>query len=181
MGERDDWHAIHGVVALERLEVTSKEGLSEPEVKARREKFGNNELEQIKPRSAANIIFHQVFNGLTAILLGVFIIAVVNKEWIEAVVVMLVITLNSSIASYQEISSERALAAIRGLASASLSRVVRDGQVLELPAIELVLGDIVELRQGSQVTKKRKNKEKLLFVDRSVFSSLVLLLLSSFS
>jgi len=66
-------------------------GLSPADVVQRRALFGSNELPEGKGKSIFAIIVAQFFNSVTAILTGVFIIAVVGNDWIEAVVALVVI------------------------------------------------------------------------------------------
>lgn len=102
VGEQDDWHAIDVAATLKRLALKDPHrGLSDADVTERRAQHGSNALAEGQQRSALAIIAGHVFNPLTAILAAVFIIAVVNKEWIEAVVVVMVIALNSSIGAVQ--------------------------------------------------------------------------------
>eukprot|EP00051_Salpingoeca_urceolata_P026757 m.478511 g.478511 ORF g.478511 m.478511 type:complete len:1097 (+) comp21155_c0_seq1:2644-5934(+) len=148
----NDWHALTTEEALARVDVKdTRVGLTDRDVLARREQYGDNALAEAETRSVWLIVAGHVFNVLTLILMAVFVIAVVNEEWIEAVVVVLVIAVNSSIGAYQEVKSEAALAAIRHLGSASNARVVRNGRPTEVPVEEIVIGDIVELRQGMSV------------------------------
>ena len=145
------WHTMPGEAVLAQLGVQRTTGLTEAQVQEQRRVHGTNKLSEGHGRSALAIIAGQVFNGLTAILLAVFAIAVVNEEWVEAVVVVLVITLNSSIGAWQEIKSEVSMSAIRHLATKSQATVLRDGSTTAVAVEDLVLGDIVELRQGQQV------------------------------
>lgn len=146
------WWLLSTMETLQALDVSSPDaGLDESEALARRVALGGNALAERKERSALSIVASHFFNSLTAVLATVFAIAIINSEWIEAVVVVLVILLNSSLGAKQEIESERAMAAIRHMASSKSCTVVRGGAVLDIPVDDLVLGDVVELRQGQQV------------------------------
>eukprot|EP00050_Salpingoeca_kvevrii_P010526 m.8860 g.8860 ORF g.8860 m.8860 type:complete len:1121 (-) comp2904_c0_seq1:341-3703(-) len=126
-------------------------GLSDAEAADRRRIFGTNALREVQRRSAAAIVFAQLVNPVVAILAVVFAIAIINEEWIEAVVVVLVIALNSGIGIVQELHAEASLAAIRELGGKATAAVTRHGETISIPAEEVVLGDIVELRAGQLV------------------------------
>lgn len=126
-------------------------GLSPAEVVQRRAIFGSNELPERKGKSILAIVFGQLINSVTAILTGVFIIAIVGSDWIEAAVVLAVICLNSGLGIAQEVKSEHALAAIREMVSAGQTTVIRNEREIDVNINDLVVGDLVELRHGQRV------------------------------
>src|SRR5690606_6159758 len=79
------------------------------------------------------------FNPITFVLGCVFIVAIVNREWVEAVAVLLVIFVNSGIGATQEIQSEKAMEAIRQLGSVHLTTVVRDGRYARFLSLSISL------------------------------------------
>ena len=167
-----DYH-LHAVpTVLAHLGVTDPvSGLRALDTAARRSLLGNNRLTSAKPRSILSIILGQLFNPLVAILMAVFVIGVVTEEYIEAVVVILVILLNGGIGAFQEIKSEASLNAIRHLAQAQTAAVIRDGQQSVVDIGDLVVGDILELRQGQQVPADvRLLEAKELEVDEAILT-----------
>jgi Na+-exporting ATPase len=147
-----EWHTLGVDEVLVQLGVADPlQGVPSHEVPLRRAAFGGNRLREGKPRSAVAIALSHFFSGLTLILAAVFVIAVVNEEWVDAVVVVIVIALNSSIGAWQEIKGEEAMAAIRHLASAHQAFVRRDGRLQETAVDDLVLGDIVAITNGQQL------------------------------
>jgi len=73
-----------------------------------------------------------------------------RPNWIEPIVIVLIILLNAVFGIIQEQKAEAALAALKDL-SAPMARAVRDGTVLTVPSLELVPGDMVELEAGDVV------------------------------
>ncbi|MBN2552668.1 MAG: cation-translocating P-type ATPase, partial [Spirochaetales bacterium] len=71
-------------------------------------------------------------------------------EWEDALVILVIVVLNALLGFWQEFRAEKALAALKGL-SAPKVRVLRDGQVREIPARELVPGDLVLVEAGNLV------------------------------
>ena len=145
----EDFHSLDGLEVARSLQVDPEQGLQHEQVERRREEFGDNSLDDGRQRFLIlKIIAHQIFNALTIILLTVFVIAIVFEEWVEAGVVMAILILNATIASVQEIQSVRSLNAISNLAESTMARVIRSGGLFTIPINEVVLGDVIEVRQG---------------------------------
>lgn len=73
------------------------------------------------------------------------------RAYIEPLVIVLILILNAAVGVWQESNAEAALDALKDL-QGEHARVIRDGKVInELPARELVPGDIIELRSGDKV------------------------------
>src|SRR5699024_10297377 len=73
-----------------------------------------------------------------------------GEDWIEAVIILLIVVVNAVISITQENSAHKALEALEQM-SAPLARVVRDGQTLRLDTRQLVPGDIILLEAGDLV------------------------------
>src|SRR5207253_11277288 len=71
-------------------------------------------------------------------------------ERAAAVVIILTVILNAALGIAQEMKAEKSLAALKRLA-APTARAIRGGQLAEIPARELVPGDVILLRAGSLV------------------------------
>lgn len=124
---------------------------SEKWVAEQREKYGSNQLKEASGRSLLTVIVSNFVNPITAILGAVLVLACVLQEWIEAVVVVLVILLNNSVSIVQEYKSEQSMDAIRHLGGATMATVVRDGRSQQIPLGEVVVGDVIELKMGDVV------------------------------
>ncbi len=72
------------------------------------------------------------------------------KSWIEGGVVTAIIILNITIGFFQEYSAEKTMGSLRSLSSPTAS-AVRDGKTLVVPTIEVVPGDLIELKTGDTV------------------------------
>ena len=167
-----DYHLHPVATVLAHLGVTDPAtGLRTLDTAARRALLGSNKLSQGKGRSILTILLGQIINPLVAILMAVFVIGIVTEEYIEAAVVVLVILLNGGIGAFQEIKSEASLDAIRHLAQAQTAAVIRDGQQSIVDVGDLVVGDIIELRQGQQVPADvRLVEAKQLEVDEAILT-----------
>lgn len=82
---------------------------------------------------------------------AVLVLALVIEEYIEAVVVVLIILLNSGVSIVQEWEAESKMSAIRHLGGSTHATVVRGGRAIVIPLADVVVGDIIELKQGDVV------------------------------
>ena len=84
------------------------------------------------------------------ILIAAAIIAGILDEWADSLAILAIVCLNAVIGFVQEHRAERALAALRRLATPT-AKVVRDGKLKTIPTRELVPGDIIHLEAGDHV------------------------------
>ena len=147
---------------LETLGVDAENGLSSQEAQARLEKNGPNKLNE-KPRDPWWKVFLGNFKDpMTGILAAAAIISLVlaiinmNKgtegpEGLADVFIIFgVVIINAIIGTIQEMKAEKALEALKKM-SAPTATVRRDGKTFEIPADQLVVGDIVVLEEGRTV------------------------------
>ncbi len=145
---------------LSSFSVTENEGLSEKEVEERRAKDGLNKLKEKKADPWYKIFWGNIADPMTLILAIAAIISLVlaiinwEKEGPEGLadvfIIFGVVLINALIGTIQEMKAEKALEALKKL-SAPTATVRREGKTKEIPAEELVVGDIVILEEGRTV------------------------------
>ncbi|MHC1685111.1 MAG: cation-translocating P-type ATPase [Clostridiaceae bacterium] len=136
--------------ALKLLEVTDK-GLTSEEVEKRREQFGFNELEEGKRKSPLQVFFDQFKDFLVIILLVAAIISAFLGKLESTLVIMVVVIINAILGTVQHIKAEQSLKGLKALSS-PIAKVLRNGQKLEIPSRELLVGDILYLDAGDYVS-----------------------------
>jgi Ca2+-transporting ATPase len=129
--------------------------LSSSEVVARREQVGTNVLEETKGRSNWRILLDQFTNVMLLMLIAVAIISGIiamraNEVPKDAIAIFAIVILNGVLGYFQESRAEKALAALKQMASPSV-RIIRDSKTLEVPSQDLVPGDVLLLEAGMQV------------------------------
>lgn len=145
---------------------TSKQGLSDHEVKNRQKQYGKNVLEE-KKESKWKIFFRQFNNLLVYVLLVASIISISIQEYVDFSVIALVIVVNGLIAFWQEIKAQTSISALKKLTE-SKNKVIRDGRTITVLSSELVPGDYIVLYEGEVVTADiRLVDERGLMVDES--------------
>ncbi len=146
---KTDWHTLSGEKTLARLD-SRLGGLSGEEAARRLQEHGPNRLPEEKPPHPLVRFARQFHNVLIYVLLAAAIVTALMGHWLDTSVIAGVAVLNALIGFIQEGKAESALKAIRGLLSVS-AVVVRGGEKLQIPAEELVPGDIVLLASGDRV------------------------------
>jgi Ca2+-transporting ATPase len=143
---RRPWHAKTAAEVLTILH-TSEAGLSDAEAAARLKKNGPNELRPKRQRTIWEMLKEQLTDPMILILIGASVLSMVLNEWTEAVVILVIVALNATVSIIQEQKAASALEALKNL-GAPTARVLREGEESEIPAKELVAGDIVFLEEG---------------------------------
>ncbi|KAJ6328830.1 hypothetical protein OIU77_010503 [Salix suchowensis] len=142
---------------LKEFNVKLDKGLSYYEVEKRRERYGWNELAKEKGKPLWRLVLEQFDDMLVKILLVAafisFILAYLHagesveagfEAYVEPLVIVLILALNAIVGVWQETNAEKALEALKEMQCES-GKVLRDGYMMpDLPARELVPGDIVE-------------------------------------
>ncbi|MBI4143603.1 calcium-translocating P-type ATPase, SERCA-type [Candidatus Woesearchaeota archaeon] len=129
---------------------SSEKGLSSAEAESRLKQYGLNEIKEGKKISAWEIFIGQFRNVVIWILIIATIISAFLKEYIDAIVIFVIIILIAILGFIQEYRAERAIEALKKLASLRAT-VLRDNQKKEIDSKELVPGDIILLETGDKV------------------------------
>lgn len=123
------------------------EGLSPEEVENRQAKDGFNELKEKKKTSTWELFIDTLKDPMVIILLLVAFVQLFLGEFVESLVICIVLMINSVVAVVQTKRAESSLDALRQM-SAPSAKVLRNGEKTSIPARELVVGDIVSLEAG---------------------------------
>ena len=125
-------------------------GLSTAEASGRRAEWGPNELTETRRRSRLGLVAAQFTNTMTAVLGAAALVTMATGHVADACVIGTIVVLNAAVGYVQEHRAEEAMAALRRMAAdTALAR--RDGTWVEIPAADLVPGDIVRLHTGDVV------------------------------
>lgn len=135
---------------LDEVKSNLQNGLTDDEASRRLSKFGYNKLQGKKKKSVLWLLFEQINDPLIYVLLAAAFVSVFLKEISDAVIIGIIIVLNASIGIFQESKAEKALESLKKL-SAPKAVVKRNGQFVEIPSEEIVLGDIVALDAGRYI------------------------------
>ncbi|MFC1768547.1 calcium-translocating P-type ATPase, SERCA-type [Nanoarchaeota archaeon] len=143
-------HSLESSEVLKQLNSSLEKGLNQHEVDERIIKYGVNEIKEEKPVSPIQIFIRQFKSVVIWILIVATIISAFLKEYVDAIVILVILVLIAILGFVQEYRAERAIAALKKLASLK-AKVLRDGQKKQIDAKELVPGDIIFLEVGDKV------------------------------
>jgi Ca2+-transporting ATPase len=136
------------VVAELRSDATS--GLTSSEAATRLARYGANEITGEQPPSVWAVALQQLRDPMNIMLVGVVVVSFVIGEVSTAVMVGLLILLNVVLGSRQELKARASIDALANL-QVPQAKVLRDGSVTLVPAVDVVPGDVVQLEAGDIV------------------------------
>jgi len=148
--ENKTWFAWPADRVTRELQVDPNRGLSGQEVLERRQKYGLNALKEKPPRSILSMFIDQLKETLILILIAAAIVSGALGEWVDSLVILIIVILNACLGVFQENKAEQALKALKEMTKATV-KVLRDGQVSQVNVEELVPGDIVLLEAGDAI------------------------------
>lgn len=125
-------------------------GLSSEEAARRLAETGANELPAARTRSLPAIVLETMREPMFILLIGAAALYLMLGDLGEGLFLTVGALASIGLVIFQEARSERALAALRTL-SQPLARVRRDGDVMKIPAREIVPGDLVIIGEGERV------------------------------
>ena len=145
------WYQLDIEQTITELKTDLKSGLSTAEVKKRQQEYGPNQLIERGMKSPWQILLDQFTEIMVVILIIAAVISVLLHETTDAIVILVIVALNAALGFSQEYRAERAMAALKRL-SAPKVKVRREGHLHEVPASELVPGDVIQLDAGDAVS-----------------------------
>ncbi len=148
--QRDAWQALDLSQAVDTLDTSIKQGLTETEASRRLEQYGPNELQEAPRPGIWRMLLAQFSEFIIIILIAAAGISAILGDFVEAGAIMAIVLLNAVLGVAQERRAEQAMAALRRLAAPEAD-VVRDGRRTTVPARRLVPGDLVVLEAGNYV------------------------------
>ena len=126
---------------------SSMNGLTAEEAKKRLEQYGYNKLQEGKRKGVLQVFAEQFADLLVIILIIAAIISALTGGVEGTIVILAVLILNAILGTVQHFKAQKSLDSLKAMAAPN-ARVIRDGQKMEVPAAELVPGDILLLEAG---------------------------------
>jgi Ca2+-transporting ATPase len=168
--KEEAWHTLPTPEVARRLETDATHGLTLGEAVRRRRQYGPNALAGTKERPALAIFVSQFKSLIVALLIAATAVALALGETIEAFAILIVLLLNAGIGFLTEWKAAQALTALRKQTSA-VAHVIRAGEAHQIPAVDLVPGDVAVLAAGARVPADGRVSEGVrLQVDEAVLT-----------
>ncbi len=143
------WYSKKTKEVLSELQA-DQNGLSREEAERRLKEFGYNELKEKKKVTPLKIFLRQFKDIFVIMLLIATAISFLIGDPVDAIIIAVIVILNSVLGFVMEYRSEKAMEAMRKL-TAPKARVMREGSEQVIAAREIVPGDIVILEAGDRV------------------------------
>jgi Mg2+-importing ATPase len=125
-------------------------GLTTPDAQQRLATFGPNVLEVKEKITALGVFFNQFKSPIVLILLFATGVSAVLKDWVDALIILVIVLGSALLSFFQEYNASTAAEKLRAQVTVRAT-VLRDGQAQQVPAEEVVPGDVVQLSAGNLV------------------------------
>jgi Ca2+-transporting ATPase len=132
------------------VEVVASLGLTSAEAAARLARDGANVLPERHRVALWQRVLLQLRDPLMVVLLAAAVLTIATGDWADATIIALVVVVNTSVGVAQEIKADREISALSALAAPE-ARVLRDGVQAMVPAMDVVVGDLLVLAEGDIV------------------------------
>ena len=139
-------YQIPYVEVIERYN-TQTTGLSTADLSKRRETYGSNQIEESKSVSPIIIFLSQFKDFLVIILIAAATVSAIMGKLESTFVIIAVLVLNALLGTIQHVKAEQSLKSLKAL-SAPISKVMRDGRLVQIASAEIVVGDILIVEAG---------------------------------
>ncbi|MBD1432212.1 cation-translocating P-type ATPase [Sphingobacterium sp. DN00404] len=144
------FHAQSIDESIETLQTNISSGLSEDEAQQRLSTYGPNQLKTQHRKSIFQLFMAQLQDALIYVLFAAVVITMFMGEYLDGIIILIVILINATLGVIQEIRAGNAIEALRKMASPK-ALVKRDSQVKEIVSADIVPGDIVILDAGRYI------------------------------
>ncbi|MEW6663494.1 MAG: cation-translocating P-type ATPase [Bacillota bacterium] len=144
------WYGKSAEEIIRILDTDASSGLQAGKVPKLLAEYGTNELAQAPPRRLLEMLLGQLKETLVIILVIAAIVSGLVGEIEDTIVILAIVILNAVLGVYQENRAEQSLRALKGLTK-PLAKVIRNRKIMQIPAAQLVPGDLVLLDTGDYI------------------------------
>jgi Ca2+-transporting ATPase len=145
-----NWHTLTLTQLSEDLGLDLQVGLSIDTALRRLELQGPNELQETGGKTPFRILWEQITSVMVIILVIAAAVSAVVADYKDAAVILAIVVLFTLLGFTQEYRAEKAMAALKKM-SVPVVRVKRNGRLMEIPARELVVGDLIFFETGNVI------------------------------
>ncbi|MBQ9072054.1 MAG: HAD-IC family P-type ATPase [Bacilli bacterium] len=155
---------------IEKELETSIDGLTSKQAKKRLEKYGKNSLPKKKKDSVFKIFFNELKDPIVLLLIVAIIASLVAGEVIDAIAIVFIVLVDLLMGTYQENKANNTAEALEKLVTVK-TKVIRDGEIVQIDSEDLTIGDYVVLESGDKISADMRIVEAHNFmVDESILT-----------
>jgi len=148
---------------------SNEKGLSASEAKARLQIYGSNEIPENKAHPLVKFLSY-FWGPIPWMIEAAALLSAITRHWEDFFIIIALLLVNAVVGFWQEYKADNAIELLKQKLSSN-ARVLRDGKWFEIPARELVPGDVVRVRLGDIVPSDIKLMEgEYLLVDESALT-----------
>lgn len=144
-----NWHLIPLLEIAEKLH-TSPTGIDDATASERLRKHGKNQIEDKKKKTIVQMILSQLSDFMILILIAAAVISGLIGDLTDTIIILAIIIINAVVGFIQEYRAEKAMEALKNMV-ANFARILRNGKKIDVPASDIVPGDVVELEAGNVI------------------------------
>ncbi|MDE5855854.1 MAG: calcium-translocating P-type ATPase, PMCA-type [Anaeroplasmataceae bacterium] len=157
---------------VKEYSTNSSSGLNTVNVTKNRKTYGENKIKEKKKTNIFVKFLKSFKDSLILILMASAIISVIldPNEYVDSIIILVVVFFNSILGVVQETKAERSLEALKKMSSPT-SKVIRNGHTMSIPSEELVVGDVMLIEAGDHISADARIIESFsLAVDESALT-----------
>lgn len=144
-----NWHLLP-LPEIAQLLNTTPAGITNLTASQRLIEHGKNQIESKKKKTVLQMLLHQLMDFMILVLIAAAVISGMLGDVTDTLIILAIIILNALVGFIQEYRADKAMEALKSMA-ASNARVFREGKSIEIPASDLVPGDVVMLEAGNVI------------------------------
>lgn len=142
-----NWHLLP-LTKIAQLLNTTASGIDNLTASQRLIEHGKNQIADKKKKTVFQMLLHQLTDFMILILISAAVISGILGDITDTVIILAIIILNAAVGMIQEYRAEKAIEALKQMAAAN-ARILREGKTVDIPASDLVPGDVVMLEAGN--------------------------------
>ncbi|MDZ4330561.1 MAG: HAD-IC family P-type ATPase, partial [Flavobacterium sp.] len=144
-----NWHLLP-LSEITQLLNTTPSGIDDITASERLCEHGKNQIEDKKKKTILQMVLSQLSDFMILILIAAAIISGIIGDVTDTIIILAIIIINAVVGFIQEYRAEKAMEALKNMV-ANHARILREGKTIDLPASDIVPGDVVILEAGNVI------------------------------
>ena len=158
------------IIDIEKELNTTEDGLTQKEVSRRLSQYGKNILPKKETTSIFQLFISEFKDPIVFLLLIAIVASLLVGEVIDALAIVFIVLVDVIMGTYQENKANRTADSLSNLITVK-TKVIRDGEIISIPAEDLTIGDYVLLESGDKIVADLRLVETHNFmVDESILT-----------
>jgi len=144
------WHTTPVEQVAARMATSSTKGLTTKQAQERFQSVGPNQLQAQSGVNPIRLFLQNLFSFLLILLMVAMILSFATSQYLEGGVLAFIVLFNAILGFVQEYRSEKTIESLKQM-STGVATVFRDGELCQVPSVQLVPGDLITLETGALI------------------------------